>query len=123
MPDTITLDSFTGDSAEAPAVSALLLQGGTRSVENSDIRGAAPSAARHFAEGSPMSVLPMQLDVTIPVPRFRVQDLLALEENAILESRWPHADDLPIWCGGVQLVWSEFEVIEEKLAVRITRLA
>jgi flagellar motor switch protein FliN/FliY len=64
----------------------------------------------------------MQLDVTIPIPAFRVQDLLALEKGAVLESRWPHAEDVPVWCGGVQLVWTEFEVVDQKLAVRVTRL-
>lgn len=64
----------------------------------------------------------MQLDVTIPVPGFRVQNLLALDKGAILESRWPHAEDVPVWCGGAQLLWTEFEVVDQKLAVRVTRL-
>lgn len=64
----------------------------------------------------------MQLDVTIPIPGFRVQDLLALEKGSVLETRWPQADDVPVWCGGVQLVWTEFEVIDRKLAVRVTRI-
>lgn len=65
----------------------------------------------------------MQLDVTIPVPKFRVQDLLALEKGAVLDTRWLHTDDVPVWCGGAQLVWTEFEVVEQKIAVRVTRLA
>jgi flagellar motor switch protein FliN/FliY len=64
----------------------------------------------------------MQLDVTVPIPGFRVQELLALEPGAILESRWPHAEDVPVRCGGAQLVWAEFEVVDQKLAVRVTRL-
>lgn len=75
-----------------------------------------------ISEGSPLAGLPMQLDVTVPVTGFRVQDLLALDKAAILESRWPHTEDVPVWCGGVQLVWTEFEVVDQKLAVRITRL-
>lgn len=64
----------------------------------------------------------MQLDVTIPVPSFRVQDLLALEKGAVVETEWQPGEDVPVWCGGSQLVWSEFEVIDQKLAVRVTRL-
>ena len=64
----------------------------------------------------------MQLDVTIPIPGFRIQNLLTLERGTLLESRWHHADDVPVWCGGVQLVWTEFEVIDQKLAVRVTRV-
>ena len=69
-----------------------------------------------------MAGLPMQLDVTIPVPVFRVHNLLALETGAVLESRWLHTEDVPVWCGGVQLLWGEFEVLDQKLAVRATRL-
>jgi len=67
--------------------------------------------------------LPLQLDVTIPIPSFRVGDLLALEKGAVLGSGWAHTEDVPVWCGGAQLAWTEFEVVEDKLAVRITRIS
>jgi len=73
--------------------------------------------------GSILAGLPLQLDVTIPVPTFRVGDLLALEKGNVLESDWSHTEDVPIWCGGSQLAWTEFEVVEDKLAVRITRIS
>jgi len=82
----------------------------------------ASPAFHPLPEGSPISRLPMQLDVTIPVPSFRVQDLLALEKGAVVETAWQPGEDVPVWCGGSQLVWSEFEVIDQKLAVRVTRL-
>jgi flagellar motor switch protein FliN/FliY len=75
-----------------------------------------------LAPDSALGALPLQLDVLIPVPRFRVEDLLSLEKGRVLETAWVNADDLPVWAGGVQLVWSEFEVVEQKLAVRVTRL-
>ena len=81
-----------------------------------------PSGREALPRRSPLAGLPMQFDVTIPIPSFRVQDLLALEKDAVLERRWPHAEDVPVWCGGVQLVWTEFEVVGQKLAVRVTRL-
>ncbi len=98
--------------------SALLVQGDAPG----GIKDLSHPATKPLAEGSPLAGLPMQLDVTIPIPSFRVQDLLALEKGAVLESRWPHAEDVPVWCGGVQLVWTEFEVVDQKLAVRVTRL-
>jgi hypothetical protein len=67
--------------------------------------------------------LPLQLDLRVPLPSFRVQHLLSLEKGQVVESAWPHAEDLPLWSGGVQLVWTEFEVVDQKLAVRVTRLA
>jgi flagellar motor switch protein FliN len=72
---------------------------------------------------SPLAGLPVQLDVTVPIPSFRVQDLLALEKGAVLETHWIHDEDVPVWCGGVQLAWTEFEVVDKKLAVRITRIS
>jgi len=66
--------------------------------------------------------LPLQLDLRVPLPSFRVQNLLSLEKGQVIETAWPHTEDLPLWSGGVHLVWTEFEVVDQKLAVRITRL-
>ncbi len=66
--------------------------------------------------------LPVQLDVYIPLPSFRVRDLLSLEKGRVLASNWQSSEDLPLWAGQVQLVWTEFEVVDQKLAVRVTRL-
>jgi flagellar motor switch protein FliN/FliY len=71
---------------------------------------------------SALGRMPLQLDVMVPIPRFRVEDLLALEKGRVLETAWVDGDDLPVRGGGIQLVWSEFEVVEQKLAVRVTRL-
>ncbi len=66
--------------------------------------------------------LPLQLDLRVPLPTFRVQNLLSLEKGQVIESAWPHTEDLPLWSGGVHLVWTEFEVVDQKLAVGGTRL-
>ncbi|WP_229741304.1 FliM/FliN family flagellar motor C-terminal domain-containing protein [Silvibacterium dinghuense] len=86
-------------------------------------RGAATAAA--LAESvvpAAFGVLPMQLDVAVPIRGFRVRDLLHLEKGTVIASEWPHDEDLPIWCGGAQLVWTEFEVVDDVLAVRVTRV-
>jgi flagellar motor switch protein FliN/FliY len=121
MPDVTASTPVPASPTEAfgNAGSALLLQGEAPGEPGPPFG----SSQRPFPEGSPLAVLPMQLDVTVPIPSFRVQDLLSLEKGAVLETRWHHADDVPVWCGGVQLVWTEFEVLDHKLAVRITRLA
>jgi hypothetical protein len=41
----------------------------------------------------------------------------------LIETQWAHGEDLPLAAGNVQLAWSEFEVVDAQLAVRITRLA
>jgi len=84
-----------------------------------------PAAAETEASSgdSILAHLPLQLDVTIPVPSFRLGDLLALEKGVVLGSEWSHSDDVPVWCGGSQLAWTEFEVVDDKLAVRVTRIS
>lgn len=67
--------------------------------------------------------LPVQLDVAIPVRDFRVRDVLALKPGEVIESQWCSGEDLPLAAGEVQLAWSEFEVLDAELAVRITHLA
>ena len=67
--------------------------------------------------------LPVELEVAIPVRDFRVRSLLSLEKGKVIKTQWGHGDDLPLAAGNVQLAWSEFEVIEARLAVRVTRVA
>jgi flagellar motor switch protein FliN/FliY len=76
-----------------------------------------------FNPGSPVTRLPVELDVSVPVRDFRVRDLLSLAQGHLVESQWGHGDDLPLSSGAVQMAWAEFEVVDTRLAVRITRLA
>jgi flagellar motor switch/type III secretory pathway protein FliN len=66
--------------------------------------------------------LPVELDVSVPVRNFRVRNLLTLEVSKVIESEWGHGEDVPLAAGKVQLAWTEFEVIDTQLAVRVTRL-
>jgi flagellar motor switch protein FliN/FliY len=75
-----------------------------------------------FGMDSVFSRLPIEIDVAVPVRDFRVRNLLALEKGQVIESSWLQGEDLPLAGRGAQLAWSEFEVIDQKLAVRITRL-
>ena len=70
-----------------------------------------------------MALLPVELDVAVPVRDFRVRNLLALEPGQLIETEWAHGEDMPLAAGEVQLAWCEFEVVDSRLAVRITRLA
>jgi len=72
--------------------------------------------------GARRLLAPVELDVAVPVRQFRVRNLLALEPvncRVAMGKRGRSSSCL----GDVQLAWSEFEVIETQLAVRITRLA
>jgi len=67
--------------------------------------------------------LPMQLDAVVRVRSLRVADLLSLTRGSIVETVHDHGQDVPLCCGDTLLVWGEFEMVEQNLAVRITRLA
>lgn len=66
--------------------------------------------------------LPVEVDVAVPVKGFRVRNLLNLSAGSVIASKWVNGDDLPLGTRGTQLAWTEFEVIDQLLAVRITRL-
>jgi flagellar motor switch/type III secretory pathway protein FliN len=71
----------------------------------------------------PVAQLPVEVDVALPIRDFRVRNLLALEPGQIIETLWAQGEDMPLAAGDVQLAWSEFEVVDSQLAVRVTRLA
>jgi flagellar motor switch/type III secretory pathway protein FliN len=110
---------------------------GNKLTQESEKSGAAAIAAEqalvpspHLSEegdlialSGPVARLPVELDVAVPVREFRVRNLLALEPGQVIETQWAHGEDLPLAAGEVQLAWSEFEVVDLQLAVRVTRLA
>ena len=70
-----------------------------------------------------LSRIPMRLIAGIPLPNFRVKDLVGLKSGQLLSSTWLSTDDVPLKIGSVQFSWSEFEVVEQRMAIRLTRLA
>ncbi|HUZ04480.1 MAG TPA: FliM/FliN family flagellar motor C-terminal domain-containing protein [Acidobacteriaceae bacterium] len=80
-------------------------------------------ATRGFRPGWPVvDWLPVLLAVGLPVPAFRVRDLLALEVGSVVSTEWPNGDDLPLSAGTVQLAWVDMEAVEQVMAVRLTRV-
>ncbi len=69
-----------------------------------------------------LSRLPVTMAAEIPLSRFRVRDLLGLAEGQVFESASPDTEDVPLKVGDVQLGWTEFEVVEQRIALRLTRL-
>jgi flagellar motor switch protein FliM len=70
-----------------------------------------------------ISRLPVVLTARIPLSGFKVQDLLRLKHGQLIHSNWSTSEDIPVKIGRVHLAWSEFEVVEESMALRLTRLA
>jgi flagellar motor switch/type III secretory pathway protein FliN len=85
--------------------------------------GEEPPAPDMTNEDTRLQRLPMQLHVMVKVHSFRVQDLLSMEKGTVVETVHEHTQDVPVRCGGALLLWSEFEVLDQRLAVRVTRLA
>jgi flagellar motor switch/type III secretory pathway protein FliN len=97
------------------------------SVETSSEEALVPqvrlaSPLEHAAMHQEFAALPVELDVAIPVRSFKVRNLLALEPGSVIETQWSNGEDMPLSAGAVQLAWSEFEVVDDQLAVRVTRL-
>jgi flagellar motor switch protein FliN/FliY len=82
----------------------------------------APEAEHGLKLSAAEARLPVELDVAVPVREFRVRHLLGLEAGTVIASQWSGGTDVPLAAGAVQLAWSEFEVIGNQIAVRITRL-
>jgi hypothetical protein len=114
-----------GTTAEFPQQAEQVQAGGT-----GDAAGQALIPSRHDPEvvvvipsNGVTARLPVEVDVGVPLKDFRVRNLLALAPGVVVESQWVHGDDVPLASGDVQLAWTEFEVIDSQLAVRLTRLA
>lgn len=106
-------DKPASNGAEAGATGQALLVRGESAEESGE--AATEVDAR-------LERLRMQIDVMVKVRSFRVEDLLALEPGSVVETIHEHSQDVPLWCGGALLAWGEFEVVEQRLAVRMTRL-
>jgi flagellar motor switch/type III secretory pathway protein FliN len=88
----------------------------------------APSGQLHVAkphERDPAEILPWlpcTLAVDLPVIRFMVRDLIRLGVGSIVETAYHQSSDLPLRVNGQLVGWTEFEVVGERLAVRLTDL-
>ena len=67
--------------------------------------------------------LPCVLTIEIPVPDFKVSDLVQMAPGRIIATRWTVGLDVPLLINGELIAWSEFEIVQSRLAVRLTELA
>jgi flagellar motor switch/type III secretory pathway protein FliN len=83
--------------------------------------GVAPAAPTDLAEK--FGWLPCQLSLEVPIVNFTVGDLLRLQKDSIVETACLSTSDIPLRANGLLIAWTEFEVIGNRLALRITELA
>ena len=67
--------------------------------------------------------LPCRLVLEIPATHFSVRDLLNLRPASLVETSFHQSSDLPLHVNGQLVGWTEFEVVGERLAVRLTDLS
>lgn len=96
-----------------------------KAVARGDEAGQAPTVRSMEGHSAwPMiSHLPVTLGVRIPLHHFKVRDLVRLQCGQTIESRWPVTEDVPLKVGALTVSWGEFEVVEDRMALRLTRLA
>jgi flagellar motor switch protein FliN/FliY len=66
--------------------------------------------------------LPCQLYVALGVPHFTIRDLLSLRVNALVDTERREGAHVPVLVNGVMVGWAEFDVIDGRLAVRMTEM-
>jgi flagellar motor switch protein FliN/FliY len=67
-------------------------------------------------------IFPCILSVDLSLKHFTVRDLLQLNVGTIVESENPNGADIPVVVNGQLIAWAEFEVVGQKIAVRLTEL-
>ena len=92
-------------------------------VSQSDLAAGRMGRIEEHPHWLALSRLPVVLTARVPLTGFKVHDLLQLEKGQLITSQWETTEDIPVKIGRVQLAWSEFEVVEETMAMRLTRLA
>jgi flagellar motor switch/type III secretory pathway protein FliN len=83
----------------------------------------ARQASSTASEGDPLDSipwLPCTLTLELPVVRFTIGDLLTLTTGSVVETACHHTSDVPLRVNKLLIGWTEFEVIGDRLAVRIT---
>jgi len=71
----------------------------------------------------PVLGLPCEMIVDLPLPGFKIADLLKLRPGSVIDAHWRLGQDVPLRLNGTLLGWIEFEVMGNSLAVRLTELA
>jgi flagellar motor switch/type III secretory pathway protein FliN len=90
-------------------------------TQNPEVKPAEPVSASDEKDLlDTMPWLPCTLSLDLPVVSFTIGDLLTLTKGSIVETACHHTSDVPLRVNRLLIGWTEFEVIGDRLAVRIT---
>jgi len=71
----------------------------------------------------PVLGLRCELTVDLPMPVFKIADLVQLRKGSVINAHWRVGQDVPLRLNATLIGWIEFEVVASNLAVRLTELA
>ena len=92
----------------------------TNSIVATGGKASALTMPQHWAAFQQLSC---QLSLEIPVPGFTIAALLRLSANDVVNTHWLQGSDVPLQVNGKLIGWTEFEVIDNHLAARLTQIA
>ena len=105
-------------AAQAPAIA-----GPIGEAENSAPALPAADEDGHEARWKPVLGLSCELTVDLSLPDFKIADLLQMRPGSVINARWRVGQDVPLRLNGTAIGWIEFEMVADRLAVRLTELA
>ncbi len=82
----------------------------------------AEAEARLDDRWQPVLDLGCDLTVDLPLPEFKIADLLKLRKGSVINAHWRVGRDVPLRLNATLIGWIEFEVVAGNLAVRLTEL-
>jgi flagellar motor switch protein FliN/FliY len=80
-------------------------------------------AANDLKNWAAFQLLPCHLSLEIPIPGFTIAALLRLTPGDVIDTHWLQGSDVPLHVNGKVIGWTEFEVIDDHLAARLTQIA
>ena len=86
-----------------------------------DLTASAKSTEENVAETLPW--LRCTVSLEIPLAHFTIGDLSKLVKGSIVTTTCRHLSDIPLYVNSQLVGWAEFEVIDDRLAVRVTEIA
>jgi flagellar motor switch/type III secretory pathway protein FliN len=113
----------TGLAAAPAGKPAGVAEGGEAGGREAERGETEAETTEEDARWKPALGLPCELSVDLPLPDFKISDLLKLRVGSVLDAHLRVGKDVPLRLNGTLMGWIEFEVVGNSLAVRLTELA
>lgn len=97
----------------------------TTSVPVTDKTSYSAAKSPYLRDKAPEEQLPWltcTLALDVPVLAFTVGSLLKLVPGSLVRTSYHQSSDIPLKVNGVAMAWTEFELVGDSLAARITDL-